>query len=246
MSNPPSLDKRYILGIMTKQKRRWFWGSAVLVSLAALLYCSWPLGFWLNPIASRTGLASELGAFGQPYDWLFIGGDIVSGALLLTGCVLLHRLFGRYNWAKVCVWSLGIYGLAGAIDAALPLRCLPSVQACGPIWHDPLLILHGTVDIIGSIALIVTLVAAWLHIRKHDRTWLGWIYIIGGGGVVFAGLSLLFIVDHGPGYWAQRYYLTLSCIWVASIPFVLYRRHMVSSNKPSIKNIRSAARDLAR
>jgi len=215
---------------MHSQRR--FWYGAIAVVLSAILYCSWPLGIWLNPVASSAGLASELGAYGQPYDWVFIGGDIVSGLLLVVGCWIMLRLFGRERWIKVCLWSLAVYGLAGAIDAALPLRCLPSEQVCEPILRDPALIGHGIVDIIGSAALIVTLASGWLHVREHDRTWLSWIYIIGGGGVVFAGLSLLFILVNGPGYWAQRYYLTLSCIWVASIPFVLRHRRMVLSTKP--------------
>jgi hypothetical protein len=194
--------------------------ATVLVVTAAVLYCSWPLGFILNPSAQRTGLASELGAHGQPYNWLFIWADILSGALLMVACLLLVKLFHAEGWRKFGLAMLALYGLCGALDAALPLSCLPSLQVCGPIFHDPVIILHGIIDFTGSAALIGTLGAEWIYAYKHHRSWLPWIYIIGGGGIIFAGLSLWFILVNGPGYWAQRYYITLSCVWVASLPFV--------------------------
>jgi len=204
---------------------RW---AALATVCASLLYCSWPLGFLLNPKVMRSGLASELGALGQPYAWLFIGADIVSGMFLVAAVVLLARAFRVKGWRKAGLSLLALYGICGALDAALPLKCLPSLQACGSVWHDPMMILHGTVDFAGSAALIGTLVAEWMHAQRYRTMWLPWIYSIGGGGVVFAGLSLWFIVASGPGYWAQRYYLTLSCIWVASIPFMIRWQNRVT------------------
>lgn len=206
--------------MLTKKEKWGFAIAAVLVVTAAVLYCSWPLGFVLNPAAEKTGLASELGAIHQPYNWLFIWADIASGVSLVFACLLLAKLFQASGWRKAGLVLLAVYGVCGAIDAALPLKCLPSLQVCGSVWHDPVMIVHGVVDISGSVALIGTLVAEWMYARRHHPNWLPWIYIIGGGGVVFAGLSLWFIIVNGPGYWAQRYYITLSCIWVASLPFV--------------------------
>lgn len=206
---------------MKQTENRWFYGAAALVILSAILYCSWPLGFWLNPLANKTGLASELGAFGQPYNWVFIWGDIVSGLLLIAGCALLWWRWRPVDWVRAMLILLGIYGLMGALDAALPESCLPSLQVCGPVLQDPMLILHGTFDFIGSIALFVTLLLAMLFIHKHNVKWRPWIVAIGVGGTIFALLSGAFYIWGGPSYWAQRYYLTLSCVWVASIPFVL-------------------------
>ncbi len=206
--------------MLTKTEKWRIEVATVLTVMAAVLYCSWPLGFWLNPKAQKTGLASELGGFGQPYNWLFIGADIVSGIFLALACVLFARQFKAAGWRKWALILLAMYGLCGALDAALPIRCFPSLQYCGSVFHSPLLVLHGIIDIIGSVALIGTLVAEWAYARRYHPSWQKWVYLIGGGGVVFAALSLLFIVVNGPGYWAQRYYITLSCIWVASLPFV--------------------------
>jgi hypothetical protein len=34
---------------------------------AGLVYSSWPLGFWFNPLVAHRDFASELGAAHQPY-----------------------------------------------------------------------------------------------------------------------------------------------------------------------------------
>jgi hypothetical protein len=135
---------------LTKTERRAFGAAALFTVVSAILYCSWPLGFWLNPHAMRDGLASELGAFGQPYNWVFIWGDIVSGVLLVVGVAILIRLYNLTGWAKWSVIFLAIYGVCGALDAALPESCLPSEQVCGPIFSDPMLILHGIFDLSGT------------------------------------------------------------------------------------------------
>jgi len=208
-----------------QHERKLFTIAAVLTIVSAIMYCSWPLGFWLNPVANRTGLASELGAFGQPYNWVFIFGDIISGALLVAAVVILMRLYKLNKWARLALILLAAYGIFGALDAALPMSCLPSEQVCGSVWDDPLLILHGIFDIGGSLTLIGTLVAAALYVRNHDKGWNTWIYAIGIGGTLFAVASGVMYIWGGPGYWAQRYYITLSCIWVASMPFVLRPKH---------------------
>jgi hypothetical protein len=138
----------------------------------------------------------------------------------------LYNLTGLAKWAMV---FLAIYGICGALDAALPETCIPSEQVCGPILSDPMLILHGIFDLSGSVALIGTLVAAAVFVHKVEPSprWRTWIYVIGAGGTIFALASGVFYVWGGPGYWAQRYYITLSCIWVASIPFVLRPRQVL-------------------
>lgn len=204
-----------------KRERPVFAGAATLTILSAVLYCSWPLGFWLNPKAMSSGLASELGAFGQPYNWVFIWGDIVSGVLLVVAVVLLMWLYRLKGWARLALVFLAIYGTCGVLDAALPMHCLPSEQVCGSVFSDPMLILHGAFDLIGSTVLIGTLVAAAVFVHQQNGGWRSWVCAIGAGGALFAIASGVLYIWGGPGYWAQRYYITLSCVWVASMPFVL-------------------------
>jgi len=59
-------------GLDARERRRPFRAIAItLVGLvAALSYCSWPVGYLVNPSLAATALASELDARGQPYSWL--------------------------------------------------------------------------------------------------------------------------------------------------------------------------------
>lgn len=208
-----------------KNERKFFTVASILTIASAVLYCSWPLGILLNPLASRRGLASELGAYGQPYNWLFIWGDIVSGILLVGAVFVLIRMYELQGWSKLALLLLALYGICGACDASLPMSCLPSEHACGPVLHDPMLIIHGIFDLTGSVALFGTLVVTAVHVHINSKEWKMWIYVIGLAGTLFAVASGVFYVWGGPGYWAQRYYITLSCIWVASIPFVHRPKH---------------------
>ncbi|HWD24402.1 MAG TPA: hypothetical protein VG368_02965, partial [Acidimicrobiales bacterium] len=53
---------------------------AIGVGIAgALAYSSWPLGYVLNGATARSAFASDLELSGQPYNWLFIGLDCVTG-----------------------------------------------------------------------------------------------------------------------------------------------------------------------
>lgn len=209
-----------------KRQHQIFAAAATFIVVAAILYCSWPLGFVLNPVAMRSGLASELGALGQPYNWLFIGGDVVSGILLVAGVALLLCTYRRQlpRIAQITLLLLAVYGICGALDAALPMDCLPSEQACGSVFRDPVLVVHGLFDFAGAIALIATLVLMAVFVHKRAAVWRPWIYTVGIGGTIFAVMSGVVAIWGGPGEWAQRYYITLSCMWVASVPFIVRPR----------------------
>lgn len=215
--------------------------ACVLLGVGSLLYASWPLGFVLDPSVMRSGLASELGAYGRPYNWFFIWSDILNGVFVLAGVLALFTIKKPNRPQRLSLILLAVYGVCGAIDAALPLSCLPSLQVCGPVFHDPILIAHGVVDFAGSLSLIGSLVAAGYYVYVFNRRWLPWIWTIGLGGTLFAAASAILYVLHGPGYWAQRYYITLSSVWVVSVPFVLFKNPLgllgnVSSSKTNVRH----------
>jgi len=67
--------------------------------VAALAYCSWPIGFLVNPALTATGLASDLEAHGQPYSWLFILLDCVTGLFALVAVGLAWLTVERWTIA---------------------------------------------------------------------------------------------------------------------------------------------------
>ena len=74
-------------------------GIAVLLVglVAALAYCSWPVGYLVNPSLAAGALASELDARGQPYSWLFILLDCATGAAALLVVRLTWPSRGSVN-----------------------------------------------------------------------------------------------------------------------------------------------------
>lgn len=184
--------------------------------LAAVTYNSWPLGFWLNPRVSYSGgLASELEGMRQPYNWVFVLLDVVTGVLVAAVVILLWR----HHRSTLSRWALGFFALFGLLtiaDALLPMPCAPSVAVC-PSWTvQPMLILHGIASIGSALALFAGGVLAW---RMHHKRHTGWvmrsmIVLWALSGI----LSLVFFFTPGPGYLSQDYYLLLCGIWIALMP----------------------------
>ena len=83
-----------------------------LMLIAGLLYSSWPLGYWLNPNAAK-GLASDLEALHQPFNWLFIALDILTGLFVAIACFKLSRIVRANSHPKtrLGLW-VGVVGVA--------------------------------------------------------------------------------------------------------------------------------------
>jgi hypothetical membrane protein len=98
----------------------------LLCIAAAVLYNSWPLGYIVNSQTAHAGLASDLERVGQPYYWLFILGDILTGLCLIIACyillVKLHSKIYSNSWLVVCV-GVFLFGIGTAIASVAPAHC---------------------------------------------------------------------------------------------------------------------------
>ncbi|MGA3150331.1 MAG: DUF998 domain-containing protein [Candidatus Saccharimonadales bacterium] len=118
---------------------------------SAILYNSWPLGYVLNNKVAHHGLISDLGAINQPFNWLFIMTDILTGIFILAVVMFMRsKTFSglRSNaWSMVSIGLL-LFGLFTAISALLPLNCYASVVGCGAHLNQA----FGLHDVTGGIA----------------------------------------------------------------------------------------------
>jgi hypothetical protein len=119
-----------------------------IACVGALAYNSWPLAFLVNPSLAGSALASSFEARSQPFSWLFILLDCIAGLCMGIVCVReLRPRQGRLRPHIVLVLALlgyGVFGLATAVDAVVPLNCgSVSAQACAsqlwPLTPDDLL-----------------------------------------------------------------------------------------------------------
>lgn len=204
---------------LTKRHLKTFTALSVV---AGILYSSWPLGHWLNPAVSRTSLASGLEAVGQPYNWVFIGGDILSSLVVIVLSILLWRKVKSSKSYKLIHASLVcviLFSVGTIIDAMLPLKCVQGIEVCPSFTKDHLLLAHGVFSILASVFLFVSLLIFWLIYRQDKLT-----IALLVGYVLFGIISLAEAVLPGKnGNWSQDYYITLCSVFIALVPYLIYQ-----------------------
>lgn len=101
--------------------------TGMLGLLAGVCYSSWILEFPLDArIDPVQGYVSELSAAGQPWAWLFSGGDLISGALTILLALACLREGARLGWTMLL-----LFGISSVGDALFTMDCAPSTDtAC--------------------------------------------------------------------------------------------------------------------
>jgi hypothetical protein len=214
-----------------------FWvRMTVLAGVAGLLYSSWPLGYLLNPGASKKGLASALEALNQPYNWVFITGDVLSSLLILLICWLIWRHYqatARAVTANLILVGWSIFALGTFADTLLPEHCLPGSASCLSWHHDHILLAHGILSILAALSLFAVLLLVWWR----SRTPLYYVLLLGYS--VFGLLSLYEALSPNQGNFSQHYYITLCGIWTALIPYAIHRTFF--GGEPELSGKKSSA-----
>lgn len=126
-----------------------------LAIIAALVYSSWPLGYILNPTAAHNAFASQLEAAHQPYNWVFIALDILSGVCLLV-CGILQWAKSKGFTTKLSISSYMLFAVLVIAAALIPFNCNSAAGACLDVAHSPLLIIHGLASTVSVAALLVS------------------------------------------------------------------------------------------
>jgi len=220
-----------MLQLHSNKKINLFWWRIIgFAGLAGLLYYSWPLGYWLNPLVGRQGLASDLGAKGQPYSWLFTLLDVISGALILLVTLWLARAWHEFMnlSVKLILWGYALFGVLTAVSAVLPINCLPDEARCSSWMSNPMLVLHGLASI-GSIAgLTLSIVGVWqlLVITRRGAPHLRW--MLHGIMLIWFGFGLLtlaLILTARSSNTAQHLFITVCSVWTVLMPYILVHLH---------------------
>lgn len=183
---------------------------------AAILYCSWPLGFVLNPNVGRHDLASQLEALHQPFNWVFISMDVLTGvALIIAGVRQARKKTGRqlFKWA---VWGYVAFGFFTALAALMPLNCDPETHSCGPLLHNPILVVHGFSSIASVMLLLVsTLLLCATVYRRPGRNTTRWAFgLILMAWAIYGYTYFVGVSQHTSSNLMQYYFITICSLSV--------------------------------
>jgi hypothetical protein len=183
--------------------------------LSGIIYDSWPLGYVLNRSVADS-LASNLEGLHQPYNWVFITGDIVSSVILLAIVGYLALRLPLERWLRAMYGSLALFAVGTIIDAALPLKCVTSMPSCPTYLHDPLLLAHGVCSILASVFLFIAILILWRRLRHN----LG-LHLLIIGYTLFGVVSLIDILVNSSSSLSQHYYITLCGVCIAIVPWAV-------------------------
>ena len=207
---------------------RWM-PTGLLGIIAGLAYLSWPIGYSVNRVVVERGLASDLEVPGQPFSWLFILLDIVSGLLMLGLAIAAWRdnPGGDRSLRTGGLVGYGIFGLSTILSAAVPLSCgtgRTALLECGTNagtygWHDIL-------SAIGYLTLFFSLVGAMI---RSYRGRAGWVVgpLVTAVGLLWCTAGIAFLVitlSHRPEVTVQHALLLLTTVVIGLVPLTLERQ----------------------
>lgn len=186
-------------------------------------------GSRLDPVSS---MISELEVPGQPYSAFFRWSSYLSGIVAVLFAAALYRRLPRGRGAVAGCAALAAYGLAGAVDAIVPMDCAPSasvvcLRAQQQDLASYLFQAHTWFDVVGTLAALASL---WL-LGRHLRGRPGWRVAAVAGQ---AGFALLIVetavltamsIGYDPGVGiVQRIHVLAVSAWLVLLAVVQARR----------------------
>ena len=198
--------------------------------LSGLLYSSWPLGYWLNPRATY-GLASDLGALYQPYNWLFISLDVGCAILVIISSIKLFAIiitnYHQQNLFRlqIAVMGVGGFGLFTGITALMPLNCIQGSPNCQILLSNPYFLIHGIFSIGSVTFLTISIIAIWLLLFLRDRSVSPLAYLLPGIFLLiwlgFGIRTLSLVLQNRSSTLSQRIFIEFCSLWLVLLPYLV-------------------------
>ncbi len=213
-----------------------------LAWLAAVTYNSWPLAFLFNRMVLQHGLASDLEKFSQPFSWVFITGDIVTGTLL---SVAAYGQYSRasYKLLRLLILSYGAFGIVIILAAITPIQCEQIASICVERLASPAALLHSSFSIM-SILLLSQAVILCQILRRVTGSKVRqlWLLIITAVAMPVFGISgLVDIIDGNNHNELQYIFITVTGL---AIGLCVSSASQLSTKRPPTLTLRTLRRSL--
>jgi uncharacterized membrane protein len=186
----------------------------------ALLYNNWLLGYWLNSRITVGGLVSDLQVHDQPYSWLFILGDVLSGLAIALAAYFIYRLWRPCDRLRLyLIIGYLCFGIFTAIAAILPIHCGANILQCA-LGNNQTFGIHDIIGAIASFGQFISLLTLWrLSVKLELPNWfkglmLGFLILWSLSGVLFLILTFQRLDE----ITMQHIFLLLTFIGIMPIP----------------------------
>jgi hypothetical protein len=203
---------------------------AILAAVAAVTYSSWVLGFLLRPgLDFVDGYVSELSASDQPLNWVFSGGDLVTGVLMIIVATAALIMLVPRPWSVAGWLFLLAFGVWAICDAVFSMDCAPSMDtACALRERAGNVSFAHSFHSVTSMAVITCGIASMLCLSiaaRRYRWWpslarWGWLLAAVESAAAVATLMLMWA-----GTWlglVQRIQITILCLSLFLIAWAIW------------------------
>ncbi|WP_167202346.1 DUF998 domain-containing protein [Actinomyces respiraculi] len=201
----------------------------LLAAGVLLAYNTWVLGplLWSGDVPP--GYLSELAADDQPWQWVFRGGDLITGALLLAIAALGVRGWRAWlgDWSTAVALALAACGVGTVADALGNMPCAPTTNAMCQDTTTVSGLVHtiasGTVG--AGFLMAVGLLVLGLRDRGAPHPQLR-TALVGAGALGIVDVVTLTAIVLAPGsqVWPQMGQVLLSSLLAAVLALRLTRR----------------------
>jgi hypothetical protein len=206
--------------------------AVILLSLgvfAGLAYNSWPLGYFINNHIASIFLASNLEATGQPYNWLFIFGDIICG-LIILGLAAFYWDRNRHHltlWMNITLYGFIGFGLLTIVTALLPFNCQESIAQCS-VRLTTSFGLHDIIAAVCSICQFFSMFGALFIMFKQKDAVTAWVIAFGAlVTITWCAFGILFLMasltNNSLAVTTQHLFIILTGLAVVLIPVAFNR-----------------------
>jgi hypothetical protein len=198
---------------------------SIISILAGIIYNSWPLGLFVNPVVTKYGQASQLAASHQPYQWVFRYGDVCASLLMALVCYLIWQAYKAEMIKRRYVYSLFLilgFGVFASIAALVPVQCVSALHVCPNFVHNPLTFTHAISSVIGPLCLFLAL--CFLRTKKTGK------FLDVQIGVCFITGLITFILQFIPGsdVFIQDVFIAVCSFCLVVYPYDIVRLSLKS------------------
>jgi hypothetical protein len=203
---------------------------AILAAVAAVTYSSWVLGFMLRPgLDFVDGYVSELSASDQPLNWVFSGGDLVTGVLMIIVATAALIMLVPRPWSVAGWLFLLAFGFWAICDAVFSMDCAPSMDtACALRERAGNVSFAHSFHAVTSMVVITCGIASMLCLSIAARRYQWWPSLARWGWLlasVEAAAAVATLLLMWAGTWlglVQRIQITILCLSLFLIAWAIW------------------------